>query len=715
MPVPLRSGNPKADAKYNVTTEFPNLGLHAASASGNVGLVEYALSNGQPVNSVLDGVLPLHAACAGGNEQVVKVLLDHGADVNAPRLPTRYSSNRDATALKVGESGSTPLHFASANGHTNIVSLLLLKGARADHADKRGVTPGMLAKQEGWLECEQLLRTWLANKDKDLRERPKRTNSSGHTEEQDLRKRVQVKRSIDTALNMLKASGTNLTESYHKASPSHQTVPLSSSPPASPTSSHPQSSENLTKFGEYTFYPISPIDDRPIDPNARRPSLPHLSSDGQSLLPEPLVDGGSKSRRRIHRRPRSAGNDSNPSDTTSSRRLGPKYSFMNLFKGKDCGASTPSGVAASLSRASATGSSVSLASRENPSASTASLSRHRHRMGSDAARQGSQSLLPPAIDEDEDDDYSYGHLLDSSHRRPMHTKPAPISIISNRGRGDSFTSTGSLSPILSADLGGPKLIKADFPFSLEDSPAVINESALLTANTTRSRGDSLSSMGTNTTTDDSQLLSASGFTNSSGGSATVISPSLAGLPEHPDGPIGHPPLKAGEIGIVVRSETGEPSEVHVADSSPRHISGSFKDRRNHTPEELDLRSGSDTEERVQKAKKDILDLGNDSEAADQLANLPLSARLAAFGEALEKQQRQTTMKSEPPKSASNRPPIPPRSPQRPEPVVRQQSLEAPASNRVRKRTKVPRRPHTSQGDDGNCFPPNYYLKVLIFA
>ena len=64
----------------------PNLGLHSAAATGNVGLVEYALCHGQPINSVLDGVLPLHAACAGGNVQVVKVLIDHGADVNAPRL-----------------------------------------------------------------------------------------------------------------------------------------------------------------------------------------------------------------------------------------------------------------------------------------------------------------------------------------------------------------------------------------------------------------------------------------------------------------------------------------------------------------------------------------------------------------------------------------------------------------------------------------------------
>lgn len=63
----------------------PHLGLHSAAANGNIGLVQYALSHGQPINSVLDGVLPLHAACSGGNDLVVKLLIEKGADVNASR------------------------------------------------------------------------------------------------------------------------------------------------------------------------------------------------------------------------------------------------------------------------------------------------------------------------------------------------------------------------------------------------------------------------------------------------------------------------------------------------------------------------------------------------------------------------------------------------------------------------------------------------------
>ncbi|CAA7259155.1 unnamed protein product [Cyclocybe aegerita] len=317
MPVPLRTPFHKAaDAKYNVTTEFPSLGLHAAAATGNVGLVEYALDHGQPVNSVLDGVLPLHAACAGGNVQIVKVLIDHGADVNAPRLPRKYSDkNRDASAPIVGTSGSTPLHFAAANGNTEVVRLLLLHGAHANRADKHGITPETLAQEQGWLECAKLLRDWIQNKDRDLKER----------EGYDTRTRAGSTGQDPSDTSSVPRRRIHGTQSTH-----------TSTPPASP----------YKPLGEYTFYPVD--SSLPIDPGSRRPSLPQIlqspppNEPSRNRKPSSTVSSYDRPRQR---RPQSAGtgadrNDSKPPQDFvypygrggSGRKLGSKYSLINIFK-----------------------------------------------------------------------------------------------------------------------------------------------------------------------------------------------------------------------------------------------------------------------------------------------------------------------------------------------------------------------------------------------
>ena len=44
----------------------PNYGLHSAATITNIGLVKYAF-HGQPINSILDGVLPLHVVLSGWN------------------------------------------------------------------------------------------------------------------------------------------------------------------------------------------------------------------------------------------------------------------------------------------------------------------------------------------------------------------------------------------------------------------------------------------------------------------------------------------------------------------------------------------------------------------------------------------------------------------------------------------------------------------------
>ncbi|KAF8629150.1 hypothetical protein AX17_005735 [Amanita inopinata Kibby_2008] len=341
----------KAEAKYNVTTDFPSLGLHSAAATGNLGLVEYALVHGQPVNSVLDGVLPLHAACAGGHIQVVKLLIERGADVNAPRLPRRYSNdkNRDSSAPIVGSSGSTPLHFAAANGNTNVITLLLLHGAHADRPDKHGITPEMLAKQHGWLECAEVLREWALKKDRDLKQRETNTygdvTAAPRTERSrdvsgsfsgvdgeiatsaSTRRRLQVKHSIDTALNMFKSSSATIDS--HKPSSRHSV--LSNTPPASPIRPSADNTSNLeppTQSGRVS----------PDEHGSCRPSLPQLLQAPRSgKTSNPTFNTPSV----ISRRPRSAGTDAERDErevqgtigrNASGRRLGSKYSLMNMFK-----------------------------------------------------------------------------------------------------------------------------------------------------------------------------------------------------------------------------------------------------------------------------------------------------------------------------------------------------------------------------------------------
>jgi hypothetical protein len=176
----------------------------------------------------------------------------------------------------------------------------------------------MLARENGKETTADLLKEWLESRDRDLRERGAEAGNSSGSGSADKRiscigpldslerKRLHVKQSIDHALNTFKSHA-------HSDSHSHALADI-------PSKRHPSSPEPASPFGEYTFYPTADVDAND-DSSLRRPSLPYIYDD----LPIP---SGSK-------RPRSAGQDAEsepPRAPSGQRKLGSKYSLLNLFR-----------------------------------------------------------------------------------------------------------------------------------------------------------------------------------------------------------------------------------------------------------------------------------------------------------------------------------------------------------------------------------------------
>ncbi|KAG9316414.1 ankyrin repeat-containing domain protein [Chiua virens] len=310
MPQPSRSH--RVQLKYNVTTDSYRIQFHILACTPHLPRATSVssstpLSHGQPVNSVLDGVLPLHAASAGGNVLVVNFLIDRGADVNAPRLPRRYSDrNRDTTAPIVGTSGSTPLHFAAANGHLAVVRTLLSCGAVPDRADKHGITPELIARQNGWIECADTLAEATTSK-VSPQSNPashQRSTSACPVEnlEASLRKRLHFKRSVDRTLSGAGGTSDPEVKSSHRSD-------------QEPLSHDSQPRDNSVSTAAQTIPIVS----------GRRPSLPQ-ALDESSITPSFTRCS----------RPRSAGTGAD------SRKLHSKISLLSLFKKSNADGSSSS-------------------------------------------------------------------------------------------------------------------------------------------------------------------------------------------------------------------------------------------------------------------------------------------------------------------------------------------------------------------------------------
>jgi hypothetical protein len=214
------------------------------------------------------------------------------------RLPRRYSDrSRDYAAPIVGTSGATPLHFAAANGHASVVRTLLLHGAHPNRPDKHGITPEIIARQNGWMECADILANENQTRahgdntpDSDQSSRERSHPAIEHLESS-LRKKLHFKRSIDHALTALKGS-----------------CDMDSRPPCFRSSSSEQDV-------------LPPLDSIPtvFDSSERRPSLPHIYDESPQRPSFPKTS----------RRPGSAGTGA---EATPPRKLNSKLSLLSLFK-----------------------------------------------------------------------------------------------------------------------------------------------------------------------------------------------------------------------------------------------------------------------------------------------------------------------------------------------------------------------------------------------
>ncbi|TDL16415.1 hypothetical protein BD410DRAFT_625192 [Rickenella mellea] len=179
----------------------------------------------------------------------------------------------------------------------------------------------MLARDNGWVECADVIKEWKVERDGDSPLQPPPTirdpdtvSDGGHGS-----KRVHVKRSIDNALHLLKSSH-----------PYHSSININLPPsPSSATLPRVTASPGFRPLGEYTFYPTTTTTPPSVtdDIYARRPSLPHI------LSIDPM---SSRSGRSTTRRPKSAGTGADQRQgqdgMENGRKLTNRFSLLNMLK-----------------------------------------------------------------------------------------------------------------------------------------------------------------------------------------------------------------------------------------------------------------------------------------------------------------------------------------------------------------------------------------------
>jgi len=143
-----------AGSNVNERDNVPTSPLMTAAAPGYVEIVRLALAAGADVRSLNQyGGNALIPACHYGHVEVVRELLKTKIDIN-------HVNNLGWTALLetiiLGDGGAK---------HVEIMALLLEHGAKANLADRDGVTPLEHARRRGYTEMVQLLQKSAARKD----------------------------------------------------------------------------------------------------------------------------------------------------------------------------------------------------------------------------------------------------------------------------------------------------------------------------------------------------------------------------------------------------------------------------------------------------------------------------------------------------------------------------------------------------------------------
>lgn len=116
------------------------------------------------------GITPLLMVAEVGWEDVLDILLQRGAEVDAFPSGKRAEENRIA--------GSTPLIGATKYDHPECVKRLLQHRANANHQNQSGISALMLAAEQGFFDCVDLL--VQAGADLELAPSGKKRNTHTH-------------------------------------------------------------------------------------------------------------------------------------------------------------------------------------------------------------------------------------------------------------------------------------------------------------------------------------------------------------------------------------------------------------------------------------------------------------------------------------------------------------------------------------------------------